>query len=62
LQKRNTAGARLSRFGLAQHIDRNAMGLVGGGDAAIHRDQEEDVLNLLGRAAVGCKSQPDLPR
>ena len=29
------------------------MGLVGGGDAAIHRDQEEDVLNLLGCAAVG---------
>ena len=41
------------RFGLTQHIDRDAMGFVGRGDPAIHGDQKEDVLDLLGAAAVG---------
>ena len=37
----------LLRFGLTQHIDRNAMGFVGRRDTAIHGDQKEDVLDLL---------------
>src|SRR5262249_8564557 len=46
-------GARSHRAALAQHVERDAMALDRRRNPAIERDQQQDVANLIRRAAVG---------
>ena len=48
----SSASKHLSPLGFTEHVYGYAMGLVRGGNSAIHREEQKDLLNLFGAAAV----------